>query len=65
MTPVRKFINAFGSALTIIALTIIAYGQQICLVDTETTKVPVLDLFKNYKSKNKNLPLFNYEKIKI
>ena len=37
-------------------------NQHICLVDTETTKVPALNLYKNPKSKNKNLPFFNYEK---
>ena len=37
-------------------------SQYICLVGTETTKVPALDLYKNSKSKNKNLPFFNYEK---
>ena len=30
-------------------------SQHICLVGTETTKVPALDLYKNSKSKNKNL----------
>ena len=33
-------------------------GQHICLVGTETTKVPALDLYKNSKSKNKNLLFF-------
>ena len=33
-------------------------SQHICLVGTETTKVPALDLYKNSKSKNKNLPFF-------
>ena len=33
-------------------------SQHICLVDTETAKVPALDLYKNSKSKNKNLPFF-------
>ena len=37
-------------------------SQYICLVDTETAKVPAIDLYKNSKSKNKNLPFFNYEK---
>ena len=37
-------------------------SQHICLVDTETTIVPALDLYKNSKSKNENLPFFNYEK---
>ena len=37
-------------------------SQHICLVGTETTKVPALDLYKNSKSQNKNLPFFNYEK---
>ena len=37
-------------------------SQHICLVGAETTKVPALDLYKNSKSKNKNLPFFNYEK---
>ena len=31
-----------------------------CLVDTETAKVPALDLYKNSKSK-KIRPFFNYE----
>ena len=38
-------------------------NQHICLVGTETTKVPALDLYKNSKSENKNLPFFNYEKV--
>ena len=38
-------------------------SQHICLVGTETTKVPALDLYKNSKSKNKNLAFFNYEKV--
>ena len=37
-------------------------SQHICLVGTEATKVPALNLYKNSKSKNKNLPFFNYEK---
>ena len=35
-----------------------AESQHICLVDTETT----LDLYKNSKSKNKNLTFFYYDK---
>ena len=35
--------------------------QHICLADIETTKVPALDLYENYKSKNKYLPFFNCE----
>ena len=37
-------------------------SQHMCLVDTETTKVPALDLYENSKLKNKNLPFNNYEK---
>ena len=37
-------------------------SQHICLVGTETTKVPALGFYKNSKSKNKNLTFFNYEK---
>ena len=37
-------------------------SQHICLVDTETTKVPALDLYKNSESKNENRPFFNHEK---
>ena len=37
-------------------------SQHICLVDTETAKAPALDLYKNSKLKNKNLPFFNYKK---
>ena len=36
-------------------------SQHICLVGTEITKVPALDLYKNSKSKNKNLPFSIYE----
>ena len=33
-------------------------SQHICLVDTETTKVPALDLYKNSKSKKQKSTLF-------
>ena len=33
-------------------------SQHMCLVGTETTKVVALDLYKNSKSKNKNLPFY-------
>ena len=37
-------------------------SRHICLVDTETTKVPALDFYKNSKSKNKNRSFFQLRK---
>ena len=37
-------------------------SQHKCLVSTETTKVPALDLYKNLIRKTKIYPFFNYEK---
>ena len=53
-----------GSSIVIEGTKILhTESQHMCLVDTETAKVPALDLYKNSKSENKNLPFFNYEKI--